>query len=77
MATPVPMAPKWLTNWLRARNEPRSASVVMAPMMAFWPVMAIPRARLKPTTLAAMSQMAAGDWLRASRGANRIGVIST
>ena len=71
------MAPKWPTSWLRARNEPRSSCVVIAPTMALWPVMAIPRARLKPTTLAAMSQMAAGDSLRASSGANRIGVIRT
>ena len=49
----------------------------MEPMTALWPVMAMPRARLKPTTLAAMSQIAIGDSLRANSGANRIGVMST
>ena len=65
----------WITSWLRDRNEPRSVSVVMAPTMALWPVMATPRAKLKPTTLAAISQMLTGALLFANRGASRIGDI--
>ena len=70
------MPAAWITSWLRDRNEPRSFSVVMAPTIALWPVMAMPRARLKPTALAAISQMLTGAVLFANSGASRIGDIS-
>ena len=76
MANPAAIAPRWVTNWMRAMNEPRSAAVVTAPTTALKLVMAMPRARWKPTTLTTINPMpTSGRPRAAASGANRIGTI--